>query len=135
LADRRASLPGHAGDRKQCLVWGLDELGLKEQACLLHGRWIVERFCQDAKGELGLDDYEGRFWPGLHRHLALVLLTHCFLTLQQRHEPAQRPARPASLARGFPPAGRTSLAPLRRHLLEALFDQVIMTLTRSHDGP
>lgn len=96
-------LSGHGGDRKQSLVWGLDELGLKEQVRLLHVRWIVERFYQDAKGELGLDDYEGRHWPGLHRHLALVLLAHCFLTLQQRQDPAQRQPRPASLARGFPP--------------------------------
>jgi SRSO17 transposase len=98
-------LPGHGGDRKQYLVRGLDELNLKQQAGLLHVRWIVERFHQGAKGELGLDDHEGRFWPGLHRHLALVLLAHCFLTLQQRHDPAQRHARPASLARGFPPGG------------------------------
>jgi SRSO17 transposase len=98
-------LPGHGGDRKQYLVWGLDELNLKQQASLLHVRWIVERFYQDAKGELGLDDYEGRFWPGLHRHLALVLLAHCFLALQQRYDPAQRHARPASPARGFPPGG------------------------------
>jgi SRSO17 transposase len=98
-------LPGHGGDRKQYLVWGLDELALKQQAGLLHVRWIVERFYQDAKGELGFADYEERFRPGLHRHPALVLLAHCFLALRQRHDPAQRHARPASLARGFPPGG------------------------------
>lgn len=96
-------LPGHRGDRKQYLVWGLDELALKQQVSLLHVRWIVERFYQD--GELGLDDYEGRFWPGLHRHLALVLLAHCFLTLQRSHGERGPPPGPASLARGFPPGG------------------------------
>jgi len=44
---------------------------------------FLERFYQDAKGELGLDDYEGRLWHGFHRHVALVMLAHCFLTLQQ----------------------------------------------------
>jgi len=96
-------LPGRGGDRKQYLVWGLDELPLKQQATLLHVRWVVERFYQDAKGELGLDDYEGRQWQGLHRHLALVQLSHCFLTLQQAYPPAGRRAKPAPLARDFPP--------------------------------
>jgi len=98
-------LPGHSGDRKQYLVRGLDELTLKQQATLVHVRWVVERYYQDAKGELGLDDYEGRHWPGLHRHLALVQLAHCFLTLQQKYRPTGRRAQPAPLARDFPPGG------------------------------
>ncbi len=111
-------LPGHTGERKQYLVWGLDELPLKQQASLLHVRWVVERYYQDAKGELGLDDYEGRHWPGLHRHLALVQLAHCFLTLQQNYRPAGRRAKLAPLARDFPPGGPPksgrSTAPLAR---------------------
>jgi SRSO17 transposase len=74
---------GHAGDHKQSFVWGLDDLTLREQVKLVHLRWVIERFYRDAKGELGLDHYEGRLWPGLHRHLALVMLVHCFLTLRQ----------------------------------------------------
>ena len=94
-------LEGHAGDRKQYFVWGLDELGMDELIGLLHVRWVIERFYQDAKGELGLDDYEGRLWPGLHRHLALVMLAHCFLTLQQSYGLAL--PNPAPAARHFPP--------------------------------
>ncbi len=96
-------LEGHAGDRKQYLVWGLDETGLEELMGLLHVRWVIERFYQDAKGELGLDDYEGRLWHGLHRHLALVMLAHCFLTLRQSYG-AELP-QPAPSARAFPPRG------------------------------
>ncbi|MCH7477378.1 MAG: IS701 family transposase [SAR324 cluster bacterium] len=96
-------LEGHAGDRKQYFVWGLDESGLEELMGLLHVRWVIERFYQDAKGELGLDDYEGRFWPGLHRHMALVMLAHCFLTLRQSYGPALADQNPAAPARGFPP--------------------------------
>ena len=80
-------LEGHAGDRKQYLLWGLDELGLKEAMGLLHMRWVIERFYQDAKGELGLDDYEGRLWSGLHRQR----LCSCFAnshrsSLNRRHD-------------------------------------------------
>ncbi len=99
-------LAGHSGDRKQYFVWGLDELGLEELMGLLHVRWVIERFYQDAKGELGLDDYEGRLWHGLHRHLALVMLAHCFLTLQQSYGPAVVGQNPAPPARGFPPGGK-----------------------------
>lgn len=96
-------LAGRAGDRKQFFVWGLDDLPLQELMGLFHVRWVIERFYQDAKGELGLDDYEGRLWIGLHRHLALVMLAHCFLTLQQSY--GQEMPQPAPPARAFPPTG------------------------------
>ena len=99
-------LQGHAGDQKQYFVWGLDESPLEALMGLLHVRWVSERFYQDAKGELGLDDSEGRLWPGLHRHLALVMLAHCFLTLQQSHGAAVVGRNPAPPARGFPPTGQ-----------------------------
>ena len=81
---------------------------------LAHIRWVIERFYQDAKGELGLDDYEGRLWTGFHHHVALVMLCHSYLTLHQPYAPvgndgvsgssARTPARPPDLpGRGFPP--------------------------------
>ena len=109
-------LRGHKGDQKFYFAWGLDPLGLEELIELAHIRWVVERFYQDAKGELGLDDYEGRLWSGFHRHVALVMLAHSFLTLRQtygpelleRSPPGEAEDTPASApppARGFPPTG------------------------------
>ena len=76
---------GHRGETKYYFVWGLDEMELSDLVELIHSRWVIERFYQDAKGELGLDEYEGRFWTGLHRHVVLVMLAHCYLALQQAY--------------------------------------------------
>lgn len=110
-------LPGHAGDSKYYFAWGLDSLSLHGLVTLAHCRWVIERFYQDAKGELGLDDYEGRFWTGLHRHVALVMLAHCYLALRRSHAgaggqpsassnvPAGEQPMPTTPVADFPPMG------------------------------
>jgi SRSO17 transposase len=125
-------LPGHGGEPKYFFVWGLDSLSLEDLVTLAHCRWVIERFYQDAKGELGLDDYEGRFWTGLHRHVALVMLAHCYLALRRSDTPVESQipesssrsgpdqATPSTPVTGFPPkapgehaglaAGRTGVA-------------------------
>lgn len=104
---------GHHGEEKYYFAWGLDQTTLGDLVELAHARWVIERFYQDAKGELGLDHYEGRSWNGFHRHVALVMLAHSYLTLRQSYGPEDIP--PAShkpvgrsraippLVRGFPP--------------------------------
>ncbi len=54
-------------------------------------RWGIERAHQEGKGDVGLDHYEGRTYPGLHHHLALVTLTHQYLAIRQLQS-TQRPA-------------------------------------------
>ncbi len=34
---------------------------------------------EEAKGEVGLDEYEVRSWTGWYRHITLALLAHAFL--------------------------------------------------------
>jgi SRSO17 transposase len=44
-------------------------------------RWVIEESFQTAKGEVGLDHYEVRRWPGWYRHITLALLAQAFLTV------------------------------------------------------
>jgi len=55
-------------------------------------RYRTERAYEDLKGELGLDHFEGRRWPGWHHHVSVVLACYAFIA--------------AELARRFPPSTR-----------------------------
>jgi SRSO17 transposase len=46
-------------------------------------RWKIELDYKQLKGELGLDNYEGRSYLGWHHHTALVTAAHGFLTLER----------------------------------------------------
>jgi SRSO17 transposase len=75
---------------------------LERLVTLAHVRWVIEQFYEDAKQECGLDDFQGRRWDGLHRHLALVMLAYSFLALQ-------RLQLPLSAGEAFPPLRHTEL--------------------------
>jgi SRSO17 transposase len=44
-------------------------------------RWAIEECFQAAKGQIGLDHYQVRRWPGWYRHVTLALLAHAFLVV------------------------------------------------------
>jgi SRSO17 transposase len=62
------------------------ETPLETLAGYAHRRHAIEPFHEEAKGELGWDQYQGRLWLGFHRHAVTVMLAYSFLVwLQQRH--------------------------------------------------
>ena len=74
----------------------------------LRRHW-VEQYHEEAKGELGWDQYQGRLWPGFHRHAVTVMLAYSYLVWrewQQRQLERRRgrPRRPFSPSAG--PAAR-----------------------------
>jgi SRSO17 transposase len=107
-------VPGERGEVK----WYFSNLAantpLHRLVELAHSRWPIEQFYEDAKGECGLDHYQGRRWDGLHRHLALVMLAYSFLA-RQRWTPTApvgfSPLRGASLITGCPSPGARVAVP------------------------
>lgn len=57
-------------------------------------RWRTERVYQDLKGQLGLDHFEGRRFPGWHHHVSVALSCYAFIVAER--------------ARHFPPADRAA---------------------------
>jgi SRSO17 transposase len=97
---------------------------LEELVGYAHRRYAVEQFHEEAKGEVGWDQYQGRLWAGFHRHAVTVMLAYSFLVwleLRQRRiargrgrprHPFSPAAGPASeLAAGRPSRGRSVVAP------------------------
>ena len=63
-------------------------------------RWTIEECFEEAKGEVGLDQYEVRKWDGWYRHITLAMLAHACLAVvrQQASEqggPGEKGAVPA----------------------------------------
>jgi SRSO17 transposase len=42
------------------------------------GRWPIEQCFEQSKNELGMDHFEVRSWPAIHRHLYITHLSHLF---------------------------------------------------------
>ena len=64
---------------------------LEELVRVAGSRWAIESAFEQAKQEVGLDDYEVRSWDGWHRHVTLALLAHAFLEAIRAAETAEVP--------------------------------------------
>ena len=60
----------------------------KEIVRIIQERWRTERAYEELKGELGLDHFEGRSFPGWHHHISVVLCCYAFIVAERvRHFP------------------------------------------------
>src|SRR5256712_3009452 len=74
---------------------------LEEVVDYAHRRHAIEPLHEEAKEELGWDQYQGRLWPGFHRHAVTVMLAMSFLIWlewRQRQSPANRGRPPDPLS-------------------------------------
>jgi SRSO17 transposase len=74
----------------------------KQLIRLVMQRWRTERVYQDLKGELGLDHYEGRRFPGWHHHVSVALCCYAFIVAER--------------VRRFPPSARGAAGTYAQHL-------------------
>jgi len=65
---------------------------------LAHQRWAIEQQYQELKDELGLDHFEGRSFPGGHRHVVLTALAYAWLQHERRRRGARLPSLPIARA-------------------------------------
>jgi SRSO17 transposase len=64
----------------------------KQIVRIVKERWRTERAYEELKGELGLDHFEGRSFPGWHHHVSVVLCCYAFIVSER--------------VRRFPPSAR-----------------------------
>jgi SRSO17 transposase len=75
----------------------------KQIVRIVKERWRTERAYEELKGELGLDHFEGRSFPGWHHHISVVLSCYAFIVAERvrRFPPSagrQGSANPIALA-------------------------------------
>jgi hypothetical protein len=146
LADRRA-IAGNSGygQRDEVLLLGPPGSGVAERNG--DGRALAVaypgQFYQDGKQLCGLDDFQGRRWDDLHRHVALAMLSYSFLALTrwQARSEATLPTLPevhrqvllallTDLVQRWAQAEQPMLARPFAHLLERAPPEKIRSLTK-----
>ncbi len=72
------------------LAYGPKETPVEELIRIAGRRWTIEDCFEQAKGEVGLDEYEVRKWDAWHRHVTLSMLAHAYLTVLRSEATARR---------------------------------------------
>jgi SRSO17 transposase len=67
------------GERKFYLSNLAPRTSLRALAAAIKARWVCEQAHQQLKQEVGLGDFEGRSWTGLHRHALMACIAYAYL--------------------------------------------------------
>jgi SRSO17 transposase len=79
---------GEDGPKKFILTTLPRRMSKKQIVRTVMERWRTERAYEELKGELGLDHFEGRSFPGWHHHISVVLCCYAFIVSERvRHFP------------------------------------------------
>ena len=72
------------GELAYYVCFGPESTTLEELVRVAGTRWTIEECFEEAKGEVGLDQYEVRKWDGWYRHITLAMLAHACLAVVRR---------------------------------------------------
>ena len=71
-------------------IWGPPQTTLAELVRIAGERWRSEAGLEQAKGAVGVDQYEVRTWTGWYRHITLALLAHAVLVVLRAQAQQER---------------------------------------------
>jgi SRSO17 transposase len=101
-----------------------------------HRRHWVEQYHEEAKTELGWDQYQGRRWDGFHRHAITVMLSYSFLVWLEARERDYCSGRGRPRAAFSPPPRSSSSAiargPSPRQRMVAAGSDLRIARSRTH---
>ena len=85
-------------ERAYYRVAGPAHTAVQEMVQVVGRRWAIEIGFEQAKGEVGLDEYEVRTWTAWHRHITLALLAHAYLEVTRATATAEDGKKAAACA-------------------------------------
>jgi SRSO17 transposase len=71
-------------------AFGPERTPLSELVRVAGARWAIECCFEEAKGRVGLDEYEVRGWTAWYRHITLALLAHAYLVVTRQGQTSSR---------------------------------------------
>ena len=86
LARRRPAKPGELA---YYVCFGPAGTALEELVRVAGTRWAIEECFEEAKGQVGLDQYKVRRWDGWYRHITLAMLAQAYLSVI-KHQALER---------------------------------------------
>ena len=95
LARRSIAKPGELAFY---VCFGPSDTTLEELVRVAGTRWAIEECFEEAKGEVGLDQYEVRRWDGWYRHITLAMLAQAYLAVI-RHQAMEQGEKGAATVR------------------------------------